>query len=63
MIPHEGLKAAEIHALWERVGDLEQQRASASNEAPDPGEGTSDVDSSQVQGWLPPANNGNDELA
>ena len=50
MIPHEGLKAAEIHALRERVGDLEQQRASASNEAPDPGEGTSDVDSSQVQG-------------
>ena len=37
-------------ALRERVGDLEQQRASASNEAPDPGEGTSDVDSSQVQG-------------
>ena len=49
MIQHEDLKATEIHALRERVGDLEQQRASASNEAPDPGEGTSDVDSSRRQ--------------
>ena len=62
-IPNERTVAAQMLALRECMHAREQQHGLTAHE--DPGECPSDVHMSRVQGWLPPANDGNayDKLA